>query len=137
MAYEALIVIGFGVALAVVSVALFCAHVKRINAPNKADPGGTLVSINLGAAIAQDKAAHDRKAARGSKDLRYRDAVASSDLLAGSTLGVGELGVSKGSSSTVKDTLPVCLPPTLAMSRFYLLSSAHRIRFPTIGVPIA
>lgn len=118
MAYEALIVIGFGVALAVLSVALFCAHVKRINAPNKADPGGTLVDINLGPAIAEDQAAHDRKlAARKSKDLRYRDVVASSGSLAGSTRGVDELGVSKVSSSTasaeardvVKDRLPVCL----------------------------
>lgn len=138
MAYEALIVIGFGVALAVVSVALFCAHVKRINAPNKADPGGTLVEINLGAAIAEDQAAHDRKlAARRSKDLRYRDAVAPSGSLEGSMLGVGELGVSKGSSSAnsaetrdvvVKDTLPVCLVATRQLSRCPVwgpLSSAH------------
>lgn len=142
MAYEALIVIGFGVALAVVSVALFCAHVKRINAPNKADPGGTLVNISLGAAIAQDQAAHDRKlAARGSRDLRHRDGVASSGSLAGSTLGVDELGMSKGSSSAssaeakdvvVKDTLPVCLTthqlswcPVWGPS-----SAAHRVELP-------
>lgn len=119
MAYEALIVVGFGVALAVVSVALFFAHVKRINAPNKADPGGTLVDINLGAAIALDQAAHDRKlAAKGSKDLRYRDAAAYAVSPAGRTLGVGVVDVNGGSSSVtsceardivVKDTLPVCL----------------------------
>lgn len=67
MAYEALIVIGFGVALAVVSVALFVAHVKRINAPNRADPTGTLVHIDLGAALAKDEATRNRKlSSRGS-----------------------------------------------------------------------
>lgn len=62
MAYEALIVIGFGVSLAVVSVALFVAHVKRINAPNRADPTGIVVDIDLGAALAKDEAARNRKA---------------------------------------------------------------------------
>lgn len=61
MAYEVLIVIGFGVALAVVSVALFVAHVKRINAPNRADPTGTLVHIDLGTALAKDEANRNRK----------------------------------------------------------------------------
>ncbi len=61
MAYEALIVIGFGVALAVVSVSLFVAHVKRINAPNRADPAGTVVHIELGDALAKDEAARRRK----------------------------------------------------------------------------
>lgn len=141
MAYEALIVIGFGVALAVVSVTLFCAHVKRINAPNKADPGGTLVNINLGPAIAADQAAHDRKlAARRSKDLRYRDAVASSGSPAGSTLGVDEVGVSKVSSSAasaeardvVKDRLPVCL----AMPRLRSLVFSPKQSFRAIGVQL-
>lgn len=63
MAYEALIVIGFGVSLAVVSVALFVAHVKRINAPNRADPSGIAVHIDLGAALAKDEADRDRKTA--------------------------------------------------------------------------
>lgn len=67
MAYEALIVVGFGVSLAVVSVALFVAHVKRINAPNRADPAGIIVHIDLGAALAKDEAAQSRKlASRGS-----------------------------------------------------------------------
>lgn len=72
MAYEALIVIGFGVSLAVVSVVLFVAHVKRINAPNRADPTGIVVNIDLGAALAKDEAARNRKAAcrrRIGKDL--------------------------------------------------------------------
>ncbi|CAM9320936.1 unnamed protein product [Scytosiphon promiscuus] len=83
MAYEALIVIGFGVALAVVSVGLFVAHVKRINAPNKADPTGTVVQIQLGTALAKDEAARNRKAsARGSsgKDVRVRAKDAAFDL---------------------------------------------------------
>ena len=63
MAYEALIVIGFGVSLAVVSVALFVAHVKRINAPNRADPSGIVVHIDLGEALAKDEAARNRKLA--------------------------------------------------------------------------
>lgn len=63
MAYEALIVIGFGVSLAVVSVALFVAHVKRINAPNRADPSGIVVHIDLGAALAKDEADRNRKLA--------------------------------------------------------------------------
>ena len=63
MAYEALIVIGFGVSLAVVSVALFVAHVKRINAPNRADPSGIAVHIHLGSALAKDEAARNRKLA--------------------------------------------------------------------------
>eukprot|EP00903_Cladosiphon_okamuranus_P009391 g8955.t1 len=63
MAYEALIVIGFGVSLAVVSVALFVAHVKRINAPNRADPSGIVVHIDLGAALAKDEADLNRKLA--------------------------------------------------------------------------
>lgn len=62
MAYEALVVIGFGIALAFVSVALFCAHVRRINAPNKADPQGTLVKIEgLTSALAGDAAAASRR----------------------------------------------------------------------------
>lgn len=83
MAYEALIVIGFGIALAVVSVGLFVAHVKRINAPNRADPTGTTVMIDLGAALAKDEAACNRKvAARGSssKDVRGRSKDAPSEL---------------------------------------------------------
>lgn len=63
MAYEALIVIGFGVSLAVVSVALFVAHVKRINAPNRADPSGIVVHIDLGSALAKDEATRNRKLA--------------------------------------------------------------------------
>ena len=63
MAYEAVIVIGFGVSLAVVSVALFVAHVKRINAPNRADPSGIVVHIDLGSALDKDKAARNRKLA--------------------------------------------------------------------------
>ena len=62
MAHEYLIVIGFGVALAVVSVSLFLSHVKRISAPNKADPAGTLVSIDLAAALAEDQITAQRKA---------------------------------------------------------------------------
>lgn len=150
MAYEALIVIGFGVALAVVSVALFCAHVKRINAPNKADPGGTLVDINLGAAIALDQAAHDRKlAARGSKDLGYGDAAAYAVPYAGRTLRVGDVGVNGGSSRAtsceardvvVKDTLPVCLWNRLRFSP--MIGGPHHSReqgeqrFRTIGVTV-
>ncbi|CAM9837984.1 unnamed protein product, partial [Ectocarpus sp. 6 AP-2014] len=65
MTYEALIVIGFGVALAVASVALFVAHVKRINAPNRADPAGTLVHVDLGAALAKDEAAAAAREAAG------------------------------------------------------------------------
>lgn len=63
MAYEALVVIGFGVSLAVVSVALFVAHVKRINAPNRADPTGIVVHIDLASALAKDEAARTRKVA--------------------------------------------------------------------------
>ncbi|CAN0102551.1 unnamed protein product, partial [Ectocarpus fasciculatus] len=65
MAYEALIVIGFGVALAIASVALFVAHVKRINAPNRADPAGTLVLVDLSAALAKDEAAAAAREAAG------------------------------------------------------------------------
>ncbi|CAM9621662.1 unnamed protein product [Hapterophycus canaliculatus] len=75
MAYEALIVIAFGIALAVVSVGLFVAHVKRINAPNRADPTGTSVKIDLGVALAKDEAARNRKVAereRSRKDDRER-----------------------------------------------------------------
>lgn len=63
MAYEALVVIGFGVSLAVFSVALFVAHVRHINAPNRTDPSGIVVHIDLGAALAKDEAARIRKAA--------------------------------------------------------------------------
>ncbi|CAB1101473.1 unnamed protein product [Ectocarpus sp. CCAP 1310/34] len=65
MTYEALIVVVFGVALAVASVALFIAHVKRINAPNRADPAGTLVHVDLGAALAKDEAAAALREAGG------------------------------------------------------------------------
>lgn len=91
MAYEALIVIGFGVALAVTSVALFWAHVKRINAPNKADPEGTLVEIDLGGAIAEDEAARMRKvASTRSKDLRRGGAALFSSSVEELTSGVGK-----------------------------------------------
>lgn len=67
MVKEELIVISFGIVLAVTSVALFWAHVRRINAPNKADPQGTLVEIKgLGAALGDDRAAAARRRGSGS-----------------------------------------------------------------------
>lgn len=95
MAYEALIVIGFGFVLAVASVALFWAHVQRINAPNKADPGGTLVEIDLAAAHARDEASRHRKlAARGSRDARRGDGPASASSFAAFAGGIGGSGSS-------------------------------------------
>lgn len=63
MAYEELVVISFGVVLAILSVALFWTHVQRLNAPNKADPAGTVVEIDLTTAIAEDQASHQGKPA--------------------------------------------------------------------------
>lgn len=62
MAYEELLVISFGIVLSVVSVALFWAHVKRINAPNKADPEGTRVKINLAVVLEEDEDTRRRRA---------------------------------------------------------------------------
>lgn len=97
MAYEALIVIGFGVALAFTSVALFWAHVQRINAPNKADPGGTTVEIDLAPALAKDEAARLRKFnARGShRDPRYGVDVTSAVAATASSVGL-KGGISAG-----------------------------------------
>lgn len=97
MAYEALVVIGFGVILAIVSVALFWAHVKRINAPNKVDPEGTVVVIDdLDAAIAADARDENRKlAARGRKRPRHADKsdfIASASSLAPGTAATGPYG---------------------------------------------
>lgn len=110
MAYEALIVIGFGVTLAVVSVALFWAHVKRINAPNKADPQGMPVEIDLQNAIAIDaaraaaSAAHKTAISVRSKKHNRRCAAASatsSDYAAASsafTLGTSSSSLGEGKS---------------------------------------
>lgn len=77
MAYEAQIVISFGITLAVASVYLFLSHVKRISSPNKADPEGTLVGVDLNAALAEDEVARQRKAtAKRSRACRRSDVAA-------------------------------------------------------------
>lgn len=85
MANEALIVIGFGVALAVSTVSLFWAHVRRINAPNKVDPRGTLVEIaDLSTALKHDRAAAARKRSGSSRSRSGKQcstAAASSHLI--------------------------------------------------------
>lgn len=77
MTYEAQIVICFGITLAVASVYLFLSHVKRISSPNKADPEGTLVRVDLNAALAEDEVARQRKAtAKRSRACRQSDVAA-------------------------------------------------------------
>lgn len=112
MAYEALIVIGFGAALAATSVALFWAHVQRINAPNKADPAGTVVEIDLAPALAKDEDARLRKVAakKGSNSNLRRGsnlttAVAATDFSVGLNCGIGagvSCGASHGAAATGK-----------------------------------
>ena len=77
MAYETQIVISFGITLAVASVYLFLSHVKRISSPNKADPEGTLVRVDLNVALAEDEVARQRKAtAKRSRACRRSDVAA-------------------------------------------------------------
>lgn len=105
MAYEAQIVISFGITLAVASVYLFLAHVKRISSPNKADPEGKQVRVDLTAALAEDEVARQRKAtAKSSRASRRSDVAAnehSSPMELVGSLGEGNLNSTTPSSKSV------------------------------------
>lgn len=103
MAYEEFVVIGFGVVLAVLSVSIFGAHVRRINAPNKGDPGGSRVAIHLAAAIAQDEAARRTKMAKG-KDIPRRSTPKGKSAV----LAVGKPGLCTGEASGNLSGEPRC-----------------------------
>lgn len=93
MVYEAFIVIGFGAALAATSVALFWAHVQRINAPNKADPAGTVVEIDLAPALAKDEDARLRKvAAKKGSNRDFRRGSNSTAAVVATDFSVGPKG---------------------------------------------
>ncbi|CAM9789945.1 unnamed protein product [Discosporangium mesarthrocarpum] len=115
MVYEEVFVIGFGIALAAITVGLFWAHAMRINAPNNLDPGGVMVDIDLSQALASDQEARIRRKIGGRKGASGNGGgVASPDGV------IGKLGSTVGTAGfhiTNEETCTSMILPTARYAR--------------------